>query len=299
MAKQACPLCTAFCNLHIIRSMGFPTWTLIGMGVTAALALLMTILAYLAQSPRALLRLGLSGQRLDLRVKLFTGYALASLILMLGFFLAGVPIDNGSSTTAAAPATTEVAGSQPTSADTGAMSELPPTAIITDNSQDTNTSTTNETLTQTPSSGAFGGPPPASSDEVATEETLPSATPEQAGPSPTPDDGNAETAVPTTNSSGTAIPSPSATATNTPLPTATPTPTITPTPIEGITGTISTNGSTLWVRRSPGGQQLVIVQDRETVLIENGRANQGGILWREIRTVNGVLGWIQAEFLQE
>ena len=73
------------------------------MGVTAVLALLMTILAYIAQSPRALMRMGLAGYRLDLRVKLFTGYALASLILMLGFFLAGVPIESGSSTAEVTP----------------------------------------------------------------------------------------------------------------------------------------------------------------------------------------------------
>ncbi|MAT99633.1 MAG: hypothetical protein CL608_21030 [Anaerolineaceae bacterium] len=271
------------------------------MGVTAVLALLMTILAYLAQSPRALVRLGLAGQRLDLRVKLFTGYALASLILMLGFFLAGVPLDS-STTTAVSTPTTQVANIQPTSADTGAMGDLPPTAVITANTQTTETETTDESSTQTPSSGAFGGPPPGSSDEViVTEEIPPSATPEQVGPSPTPgDDGGTAVATPTTNGeTNTTTPTSSPTATNTPLPTATHTPTITPTPIEGITGTINTNGSTLWVRRSPGGQNLMIVQDNEIVLLENGRANQGGILWREVRTVNGILGWIQAEFLEE
>lgn len=270
------------------------------MGVTAVLALLMTVLAYLAQSPRALLRLGLAGQRLDLRVKLFTGYALASLILMLGFFLAGVPIDDGSTATAASTPTTEIADIAATSNETGAMGELPPTAVVSNSSQITDTETTDESTTQTPASGAFGGPPPASSDAVATEEIPPSATPEQAGPTATPGGDEGETAVSVTftaSETGTALPS--STATNTPLPTATPTPTITPTPIEGITGTINTNGSTLWVRRSPGGQNLVIVQDNEIVLVENGRANQGGIFWREIRTVNGILGWIQAEFLNE
>ena len=270
------------------------------MGVTAVLALLMTILAYLAQSPRALVRLGLAGQRLDLRVKLFTGYALASLILMLGFFLAGVPLDNGGTTAAAAP-TTEIANIQPTSADTGAMGDLPSTAVVSENSQSTDTETIGANTTQTPASGAFGGPPPGSSNEVATEEIPPSATPEQAGPSATPGGDEAGTAVPTpiNSEASTATATASPTATNTPLPTATPTPTITPTPIEGSTGTINTDGSTLWVRRSPGGQNLVIVQDNEIVLIENGRANQGGILWREVRTVNGVLGWVQAEFLNE
>ncbi|WP_420627348.1 hypothetical protein [Candidatus Leptofilum sp.] len=275
--------------------MGFPMWTLIGMGVTAVLALLMTIFAYLAQSPRALLRLGLAGYRLDLRVKLFTGYALASLILMLGFFLAGVPISNGNSTAATTP-TAEIAEAVATSANTGAMGDLPATAVPTTN---TRTETTTDLTTETPSSGAFGGPPSDSSDEVPTEEVTATGTPEQAGPSATPGTTITETVIPNNSSSGTATTAPTATATSTPLPTTTPTPTITPTPIEGITATISTNGSTLWVRRSPGGQQLVIVQDNDVVILENGRANQGGILWREIRTVNGILGWVQTEFLEE
>lgn len=272
------------------------------MGITAVLALLMTLLAYLAQSPRALLRLGLGGQRLDLRVKLFTGYALASLILMLGFFLAGVPLGDGSSTTAVATPVTETADNVTNSDESGAMGELPPTAAATNNSNNINSST--ESTAQTPASGAFGGPPSGSSNEIATETASPTATPELAGPSPTPgeedaDDG--ETAVPpaTPADAATVTSSPTPTVTATPLPTVTPSPTITPTPIEGITGTISTNGSTLWVRRSPGGQQLVIVQDDEIVLLENGRANQSGILWREIRTVSGIVGWVQAEFLEE
>lgn len=273
------------------------------MGVTAVLALLMTILAYLAQSPRALIRLGLAGQRLDLRVKLFTGYALASLILLLGFFLAGVPLDNGTAVAEATPMS-ETAVVEATSdvSESGAMGALPPTAestnfVIVRDEEPEDTS-----ITQTPASGAFGGPP-GSADEVATaEEVTPSTTPEQAGPSATPaEDSEAAAAVPTDTqiAANTATPSPSPTATATPLPTATPTPTITPTPIQGITGTIDTNGSTLWIRRSPGGQQLVIVQDNEVVIVENGRANQGGILWREIRTVSGIAGWVQAEFLQE
>ena len=30
-----------------------------------------------------------------------------------------------------------------------------------------------------------------------------------------------------------------------------------------------------------------------------GRANQGGLLWREVTTVAGVEGWLQEEFLLE
>jgi cytoskeletal protein RodZ len=278
--------------------MGFPMWTLAGMGITVVLAMLMTVIAYLAQSPRALMRLGLGGYRLDLRVKLFTGYALASLILMLGFFLAGVPLETNSQTTAVTTPISDIASSEPTSLQTELLGEpetaVTPTTNIINAGDDTNN------ISQTPASGAFGGPPPDNSDDLATETPTLTATPEQAGPSPTPEDDAVETAVPTNpinNNSGTATATPSPTATATPPPTATPTPTITPTPIEGETAIIDTNGSTLWVRRSPGGQQLVLVNDNDIVLLENGRANQGGILWQKIRTVNGIVGWVQADFL--
>lgn len=280
--------------------MGFPMWTLVGMGITAVIAMLMIIIAYLAQSPRALVRLGLGGYRLDLRVKLFTGYALASLILMLGFFLAGVPLGSSVNATAVSTPISEIATSDPTQPDTGAMVELE--TAVPSSSNPASTNSTAENGAQTPSSGAFGGPPPSNDENAATETPTLTATPEQAGPSAMPRNDDVETAVPTSpasNSSTTVTATPSPTATATPLPTATPTPTITPTPIEGETATIDTNGSTLWVRRSPGGQQLVLVTDNEVVLLENGRANQGGILWREIRTVTGILGWVQEDFLDE
>lgn len=73
-------------------SMGFPTWTLWGMGLSALGALVAIALALLAQSPRMLTRLNLTGQRLDLRAKAFTGYGLALLLLAMGFFAAGVPL---------------------------------------------------------------------------------------------------------------------------------------------------------------------------------------------------------------
>lgn len=73
-------------------SMGFPIWTLWGMGLSALGALAAIALALLAQSPRMLTRLNLTGQRLDLRAKAFTGYGLALLLLAMGFFAAGVPL---------------------------------------------------------------------------------------------------------------------------------------------------------------------------------------------------------------
>jgi len=96
------------------------------MGVTALGALIMVALAYAAQSPRFLLRVGLAGHRLDLRVKTFTGLALAFLLLMVGFFLAGVPLGPVDGETAAAnhtpttPAPTNLAQNE---LSTGAMDD--------------------------------------------------------------------------------------------------------------------------------------------------------------------------------
>jgi hypothetical protein len=83
----------------------------------------------------------------------------------------------------------------------------------------------------------------------------------------------------------------------TPTPTETPVPTLTPTPITGQTAVIDIGGGNVWLHRSPGGQNLIILSSGDIVIVLNGRANQGGILWQEVMTVNGVVGWIQAEFL--
>jgi hypothetical protein len=83
----------------------------------------------------------------------------------------------------------------------------------------------------------------------------------------------------------------------TPTPTETPVPTLTPTPITGQTAVIDIGGGNVWLHRSPGGQNLIILSSGDIVIVLNGRANQGGILWQEVMTVNGVVGWIQEEFL--
>lgn len=89
--------------------MGFPTWTLWGMGLSAVGALVAIALAFLAQSPRLLTRLNLNGQRLDLRAKAFTGYGLALLLLGIGFFVAGVPLESGGAAVAEANGDTAIA----------------------------------------------------------------------------------------------------------------------------------------------------------------------------------------------
>jgi hypothetical protein len=227
--------------------MGFPIWTLIGMGVMGLGTFIFILLAYLAQSPGFLLRAGLSGYRLDLRAKAFTGYALACLLLTLGFFLAGVPLEPVGGEAAVMTTT-------PESTDGTAVAELDETVTIT-----------------------AAGLTPAPASERATETVTATPVP---GPTLTP---TPVTSTPTNTS--TLVPTPTAT------------PTLTPTPIDAETAVIDTDGSTLWIRRSPGGQTLLIIHDQDVVIVRNGRAHQGGILWREVSSVTGVIGWVQEEFL--
>ncbi len=74
--------------------MGFPTWTLWGMGLAATAAL---ITLHWLSSPRrrATVPAGVGGARLDLRARNLTGYGLAFLLLAIGFFIAGVPLGTG------------------------------------------------------------------------------------------------------------------------------------------------------------------------------------------------------------
>ena len=56
-------------------------------------------------------------------------------------------------------------------------------------------------------------------------------------------------------------------------------------------------GGTVWLRRSPDGQNLTILNHGDTVILLGGHANRAGSLWQEVQTVQGELGWIQANFL--
>lgn len=278
------------------------------MGLSALTGLVLLILAYLAQSPRLLKRLGLAGYRLDLRARLFTGYALAAMLLALGFFLAGVPLG-----IAPPPAETVAVEVTPTPTvaivDISGTEESPSGAAMAGGNSEPagataapiNTPTPDDTApqpTRNSDSGAFGGQAesPAGTEPVPTGEPATEATP-TATPAATATavDENGTLTAAATPATPTVIPSPTTTAT--PTPTLTPTPTITPTPIVGETAVIGTGTSTIWLKRTPGGQDLVLVTGGDTVILMPGHANLAGQLWREVSTVDGTVGWLEENFL--
>ncbi len=285
--------------------MGFPTWTLIGMGVTFGGAFVMVILAYIAQSPGLAARIGLGGTRIAFQVKTYTGYALALMLLFLGFFLAGVPLDPALVATATSPTpSADLAAETPSAlADSanGSLATGIENDLTTANSAAEPGVTPDPNAALTPASGAFGGPPPGQVAEEETEAPVVGSETTTTGLETTP----AATAAATATSAltptpvtFTPTPTNSPTATATPSPTLTPTPTVTPTPIVGQTAVMNLAGGVMWLQRSPGGQNLLILQDREVVILYPGRANRGGAAWREIATGNGTIGWVEERYLR-
>ncbi|MFZ0544142.1 MAG: hypothetical protein WAM60_01805 [Candidatus Promineifilaceae bacterium] len=251
------------------------------MGLSVIGALVALFLSFLAQSPQTLKRIGLGGSSLDRRARTYTTYAIALLILAFGFFLAGVPIGGSG---------------QPVAQTT----DIPPSATPTSDSEAM--SAENETIEpqittplQTPGTGSFGGPPPGLTSPTVGPQLTGSATVTATEPvagtatatSPV------ATAVPAETEAATATPEP----TITPTPTATPLPTLTPTPISGQTATLDVGGGNIWLHRSPGGQNLLVLTSSDTVIVLDGRANQGGVLWHEVKTVNGIIGWVLEQYL--
>lgn len=256
------------------------------MGVTVSLALLFIGLAYLAQSPRWLARLGLSGYRLDLQVRALTGYAFACLLLLVGFFLAGVPLGGE---TAVSPVLTEIAF-EPAPIETSEAAEA---AIVAEPPAQTDSEAVavpteieaniEAGATETPSTGAFIPEPTSTATPDSTNTPAPTDVPATDVPAETNTPTSVPTDVPTTLPTETA--------------TSTPTPTLTPTPIVGETAVVNTGSSTVWTRRTPGGQNLVVLQGGDVVILLSGHANRASTLWQEVRTVEGVVGWIEEDYL--
>ena len=263
------------------------------MGLSLLGALAALAFALLGQSPGLMNRLGVGGARLDLRVRTFTTYAFALILLSIGFFLAGVPMDSGGETKGgsddaigASAVGDVIPGSEAPSLD----------SLSRDESENSNQQETDEAEAEaantTPETGSFSGPPPTPVDQPSGSDG------EQSPDTLSPVETAVEASIPEPESTRTPRPTSTATATPSPSPTPTPSPTITPTPITGETAVVSSGGSTIWIVRSPGGQNVTLVRDGDTVLILPGHANQAGQLWREVRTVSGILGWIQEIFLE-
>ncbi len=255
------------------------------MGLAAVGALAAILLAYLAQSPRFVARAGLSARQVQLRLRTLTGLALALQLLAFGFFFAGVPLD-GEETAVLPTPILEATNTPETAGEVVALTAEDLTATVMAQASPTPTNT--RAPSGTSATGAFGGPPASATEDVAAiEETL-----------------IAETAVPTntlpaqpTATQQTPTPTQTPTSTPTPTPTQTPTPTLTPTPIDGETAVVNTGGGNLVVQRVPGGDIVALVPNGSLVILQPGHANYAGDLWREIRTVNGILGWVPEALL--
>jgi hypothetical protein len=72
---------------------------------------------------------------------------------------------------------------------------------------------------------------------------------------------------------------------------------MTPTPIQGETAIVDAAASTLWLRRTPGGNLVVQVDNGVTVLVLPRRASYAGEIWQEISTLDGITGWVRADLL--
>ena len=247
------------------------------MALSALGALIFTGLALAGQSPKFLARIGLQGSRLDLRIRMFTGYGFACILLGFGFFLAGVPLD----------------GAQFDENQT-VVSQLTPTpneteiaviggAITTPTPTTESESAVTSSAGGTPASGAFVGLP----DEEETPD----------GEGEMEDDGDETGVASPTPITETPTATPSPTQTPTVTPTVTPTPTLTPTPIEGETAVVDLGGGTIWLRSTPDGQEILIINSGDIVILRDSYANRTGHFWQEVSTVNGDVGWLPVEFL--
>lgn len=300
---------------------GFPNWTLLGMGISAGLAVLFSALAFLAQSPSLLTRFRLAGSDFSQNSRRLTGLGLACTLLGMGFFMAGVPIGEQAiaqqvdqSTAAVQPETSAAADSS--ESDVSAIAQIADDA---------------ETAPQTESaSGGFGAPAQTTEDEGASDASGQEVTPtaasgafsapaqsdeenasDEAGePAESASDSDEVAVADGESATATAEPTqaiveptasptntPAPTATPSPIPTATPTPTITPTAVNVDTISVTFDGSVTWVYRVPGNNRLELVNNGDALLLESGRAMVQGVTWQEIRLLDGRSGWIQLSLL--
>lgn len=258
------------------------------MGIAATGVLVSLVLAYLTQSPRYAARVGLSPRQVQVRLRAWTGIALALQLLAFGFFFAGVPLSAEPTAVLPTSPSPTITPTRETAGEivglTGA--DLTATAVALVSPTPTNT----PPPTGTSASGAFGGPPGAATAESTAEAEASTAADDAETLTPSP----AATATATLTPTPTSTPDRTLTSTptHTATPTTTPTPTLTPTPIAGKTAVVTTTGGNLGVQRVPGGTVIAAVPNGGVVILLPGHANYGGNLWQEVRTVAGVRGWV-------
>ncbi len=259
------------------------------MGLSAFGALICIGLAYLALSPNFTRRNRTLAARLIPRLRMLNGLALALLLMGMGFFLAGVPLEGEAEEEimASAESTAVAMLENENELDMVTSSEPVTDTVGTDEDSLNAPTVAPQPTSSTPVSGAFVRPP--SSDEADLTNTVPVTGTASASENP-PD-------VPTSTPSPT--PTPSNTPTPTPSPTVTPTPTFTPTPIAGDTAVIALGGGTVWLRQSPtdNAAQVVLIDDGTMVLPTGRRANVAGASWTEVQTGDGRTGWLRTQFL--
>ncbi|MEM9776242.1 MAG: hypothetical protein AAF902_16815 [Chloroflexota bacterium] len=299
---------------------GFPTWTLIGMGICGGLSVLFNALAYLAQSPELQTRFRVAGLPLTQNGRRFSGLGLACVLVGMGFFMAGVPLESEVQSTEMGETTAEVVSEtessseemmetddiedvaaivedepEPVESESGASSGSFGSAAAEEDS-DPETETVDEE-TETTQSGAFSQPADAnasaSADVDASGSADGAAAEEEVAETEEPTE--QPTVAPTQTPTQTSTPAP--TATPSPTPTNTPTPTITPTAIAVDTVSVQFDGSVLWVYRVPNNQRLALVNNGDQLILLPGRAIVQGTTWQEVSLLDGSPGWIQLRYL--
>lgn len=258
--------------------MGFPTWTLWGVGICVVLALLLLVYSVLLQSPSRRLQQNADPVRFDNQVRLLTTSAVALLILGGGFFLAGVPLGNQPSDSLAQE----------------------PTAFPNNSSQSggaaINALTTPIPTPDPSTGGAFGESANVGSGNIDSAQSAFTDSDTALGGAATPALIQPQIGEGTATLVLTDVP----TVTPTPTITPTPRPSYTPTPIDVKTARVETGGSTLWVRtipNAPQGQNNTLVYWNDILIIRSGQALAGGRFWQEVETVDGIQGWVPKEFL--
>ncbi|MEM7798358.1 MAG: hypothetical protein AAF633_04130 [Chloroflexota bacterium] len=302
---------------------GFPVWTLAGMGLAGFIALIIILAAYLAQSPGFLHRFRLVDTRFSRAGRRLTGIGVAFLLLEFGFFLAGVPVVGEPTPEAVAVATQLVVVTA--TADPNALSEAEEAAVFptftptglpqtgafalpdgdddepeeasVESDGEAGVGAENENDAPVISSATSEAEAEAEDEQ---DDSTQTPAPSAAGLSDEESDEATETPTQTSTPRPTNTPTATRTPTNTPTasptPTSTPTQTLTPTPVADVNRVeVNIPGSLIWIYRIPGNQRLEMVFNGDELILESGRAIQGGVEWQEIRTLSGIKGWIEVD----